>query len=46
LLSGNTMQMVGLRGNHIATTSIEEALTKHSFKLESDLLEMTKVLSI
>ncbi len=46
LLKGNTMQMVGLRGNEIKTTSIEEALTKHAFKLESDLLEMTKVLSI
>ncbi|TKC08711.1 6-phosphofructokinase [Pedobacter frigoris] len=46
LLKGNTMQMVGLRGNDIVTTDIEEALTKHSFKLESDLLEMTKVLSI
>ncbi|WP_316792376.1 6-phosphofructokinase [Pedobacter frigoris] len=46
LLKGNTMQMVGLRGNDIVTTDIDEALTKHSFKLESDLLEMTKVLSI
>lgn len=46
LLKGNTMQMVGLRGNEIKTTSIEEALTRHTFKLESDLLEMTKVLSI
>ncbi|WP_316817444.1 6-phosphofructokinase [Pedobacter nyackensis] len=46
LLKGNTMQMVGLRGNEIKTTSIEEALTRHTFKLENDLLEMTKVLSI
>jgi len=46
LLKGTTMHMVGLRGNDIATTSLEEALNKHSFKLESDLLEMTKVLSI
>ncbi|MBC7566861.1 MAG: 6-phosphofructokinase [Pedobacter sp.] len=46
MLKGNTMQMVGLRGNEIVTTSIEEALTRHFFKLESDLLEMTKVLSI
>ena len=46
LLKGNTMHMVGLRGNDIVTTSIDEALTKHFFKLESDLLEMTKVLSI
>ncbi len=46
LLKGNTMQMVGLRGNEVNTTSLEEALTRHTFKLESDLLEMTKVLSI
>lgn len=46
LLKGSTMQMVGLRGNDIKTTSIDEALTRHTFKLESDLLEMTKVLSI
>ena len=46
LLKGNTMQMVGLRGNDVRTTSLEEALTRHTFKLESDLLEMTKVLSI
>jgi len=46
LLKGSTMQMVGLRGNEIHTTSIEDALTKHTFKLEPDLLEMTKVLSI
>jgi len=46
ILRGNTMQMVGLRGNEIVTTSIEEALTRHFFKLENDLLEMTKVLSI
>jgi 6-phosphofructokinase 1 len=46
LLKGNTELMVGLRGNEIKTTSIDEALTKHVFKLESDLLEMAKVLSI
>jgi 6-phosphofructokinase 1 len=46
LLKGSTMQMVGLRGNDVKTTSIDEALTRHTFKLESDLLEMTKVLSI
>ncbi|MBB6497916.1 6-phosphofructokinase [Pedobacter cryoconitis] len=46
LLKGSTQQMVGLRGNEIKLTSLDEALTEHSFKLESDLLEMTKVLSI
>lgn len=46
LLKGNSQQMVGLRGNDIELTSLDEALTAHSFKLENDLLEMTKVLSI
>ncbi|KEQ30063.1 6-phosphofructokinase [Pedobacter antarcticus] len=46
LLKGSSRQMVGLRGNDIQLTSLDEALTAHSFKLESDLLEMTKVLSI
>ncbi|WP_432709011.1 6-phosphofructokinase [Pedobacter sp.] len=46
LLKGNTRQMVGLRGNEIKSTPIEDALSNHNFKLESDLLEMTKVLSI
>ncbi|MDO7743212.1 MAG: ATP-dependent 6-phosphofructokinase, partial [Pedobacter sp.] len=46
LLKGNTQKMVGLRGNEIALTSLDEALTAHTFKLENDLLEMTKVLSI
>lgn len=46
LLKGSSMEMVGLRGNDIKTTSIDEALTRHTFKLEADLLEMTKVLSI
>ncbi|RZJ83933.1 MAG: 6-phosphofructokinase [Chryseobacterium sp.] len=46
LLKGNTEEMVGLRGNEVKTTSLDEALNKHSFKLEADLLEMAKVLSI
>lgn len=46
LLKGNTQQMVGLRGNDIQLTSLDEALTEHSFKLENDLMEMTHVLSI
>lgn len=46
LLKGNTKMMVGLSGNEIKLTSLDEALTEHSFKLESDLLEMTNVLSI
>ncbi len=46
MLKGATMQMVGLRGNEIKLTSLDEALNMHSYKLEDDLLEMTKVLSI
>lgn len=46
LLRGETQKMVGLRGNHIETTSLEEALTNHEFKLEDDLMEMIKILSI
>lgn len=46
LISGETMQMVGLRGNDIKLTSLEEALHGHNYKLEDDLLEMTQVLSI
>lgn len=46
LLAGETMKMVGLRGNDIKLTTLEEALHAHNYKLEDDLLEMTKVLSI
>jgi len=46
LLKGTTQSMVGLRGNEINVTSLDEALTEHNFKLENDLLEMTHVLSI
>ncbi|MEJ5996103.1 6-phosphofructokinase [Pedobacter sp. Du54] len=46
MLKGATMQMVGLRGNEIKLTSLEEALHGHHYKLEDDLLEMTHVLSI
>ncbi|RYG10603.1 MAG: 6-phosphofructokinase [Chitinophagaceae bacterium] len=46
ILKGESMQMVGLRGNEIKLTSLEEALHAHNYKLEDDLLEMTHVLSI
>lgn len=46
LIAGASMQMVGLRGNEIKLTSIDEALHAHTYKLEDDLLEMTHVLSI
>jgi 6-phosphofructokinase 1 len=38
--------MIGLRGNSIALTPLEEALNAPHFKLEEDLMEMVSVLSI
>lgn len=46
LREGKTQQMVGLRGNSIVTTTLEEALHGEEFKLEPDLLEMSTILSI
>ncbi|WDF56665.1 6-phosphofructokinase [Mucilaginibacter sp. KACC 22063] len=46
LINGETQKMVGLRGNSIATTPLEEALNMHEFKLEDDLMEMVKILNI
>jgi 6-phosphofructokinase 1 len=46
LLNGETLKMVGLRGNEISTTPLSDALSIHNYKLENDLLEMTHVLSI
>lgn len=46
LIKGETRQMVGLRGNVIKLTSLEEALSNHEFRLEEDLLQMMNVLSI
>lgn len=46
LLKGESQKMVGLRGNSICLTELEEALNNHEYKLEDDLLEMVKVLSI
>jgi 6-phosphofructokinase 1 len=46
LLRGESRKMVGLRGNQIVLTDIEEAINNHEFKLEDDLMEMVKVLSI
>ncbi len=46
LLKGESQKMVGLRGNSITLTSLEEALSQHEFKLEDDLMEMTNILSI
>lgn len=46
LIAGETQKMVGLRGNHVALTPLEEALNMHEFKLEDDLMQMTEILSI
>jgi 6-phosphofructokinase 1 len=46
LLDGKTRQMIGLRGNSIVLTPLEEALNSSLFKLEDDLMEMVSVLSI
>ncbi|MCJ8209270.1 6-phosphofructokinase [Mucilaginibacter sp. RS28] len=46
LIAGETQKMVGLRGNSVALTSLEEALKVHEFKLEDDLMQMMEILSI
>jgi 6-phosphofructokinase 1 len=46
LLAGETRQMVGIRGNKIKLTGLEEALNHKEFKLEADLLEMSGILTI
>lgn len=46
LINGENRQMVGLRGNTVVLTPLDEALNFSHFKLEDDLLEMVNVLSI
>lgn len=46
LTAGKSCQMVGLRGNSVVITPLEEALNFTHFKLEEDLMEMVNVLSI
>ncbi|GAA4104423.1 6-phosphofructokinase [Mucilaginibacter panaciglaebae] len=46
LISGQSQKMVGLEANHIKLTPLEEALSHHDFKLESDLLQMMDILAI
>ncbi len=46
LLNGQTRIMVGIRGNDIVSTPLEEALGSKSFKLADDMLEMMNVLAI
>jgi 6-phosphofructokinase 1 len=45
LLAGETRQMVGMRNNTIQLTTLEEALSNTSFKLDQDLLEMSSILN-
>ena len=45
LIAGENQKMVGLRGNSVELTSLEQALT-HQFKLEDDLMQMAEILSI
>ncbi|SFC07805.1 6-phosphofructokinase 1 [Parapedobacter composti] len=46
LFAGANRVMVGLWGNEIRTTPLEEALGNKAFKLSEDMLEMMDVLSI
>ncbi|HEY9535605.1 MAG TPA: 6-phosphofructokinase [Mucilaginibacter sp.] len=46
LIAGQSQKMVGLEANHIKLTPLDEALSHHDFKLESDLLQMMDVLAI
>lgn len=46
LIAGETRKMVGLRGNEIQLTDLEDAIHNHSFKLEEDLLDMATILAI
>jgi len=46
LLAGETQKMVGLRANSIVSTTLDEALNSHEFKLEEDLMQMAHILSI
>ncbi len=46
LLAGETRIMVGLRGNEIKATPLDEVLNRKVFKLSEDMLEMMDVLSI
>jgi 6-phosphofructokinase 1 len=46
LIDGKSQMMVGLEANHIKLTTLEEALTQHTYKLEDDLMQMSEILSI
>lgn len=46
LMNGNSKATVGIKGNKIITTPLKEALRKEVFKLDEELLEIAKVMSI
>jgi len=37
---------VGVRGNEVVTTPLEEAINNKEYKLSSDMLELVQVLAI
>lgn len=45
LIAGETRKMVGILGNKIMLTDLEEAISHTSFKLEEDLLELSHILN-
>jgi len=46
LLKGNNRMTVGVRGNEVVTTPLEEAINNKEYKLSSDMLELVQVLAI
>ncbi|MBE8712435.1 6-phosphofructokinase [Sphingobacterium hungaricum] len=46
LLKGSTRVTIGIRGNKIVTTPLEEALNKSEFKLDEDLVKIAQVMNI
>ncbi|MBP3944250.1 6-phosphofructokinase [Sphingobacteriaceae bacterium WQ 2009] len=46
LIAGNTRIMIGMRGNEICTTPLEEAINNKEYKLSEDMLEIAEVLSL
>lgn len=46
LIEGETRIMVGIKGNEIVKTRLEESLDNKAFKLSEDMLELAEILSI
>lgn len=46
LLEGRTKQMIGIIGNAIRPTNLEEAIHNKSFKIADDMLELSRILAI